>query len=98
MNCHKSLTVILGIAINTLIVISLLAFPYRITRVIIKIWAGIAIAGGGLGLLVNLFYLVSRGIEKIQVGSLIGFLLVFIIGAVVFNFWDKSTSPVKEKT
>lgn len=82
---------LLSLAFSVLVILGLIFFSYEVARIFVKVWSGVILIGGVLGLFANLLYVITGSFDQIQVQSLSKFVLSSIIGFIIFVYWDKTT-------
>ena len=85
---------IIHIMISILIII-LSKYSYMYFRLLIKLWAALLIFSGGMVLLSIVFYLLSGALNKISIEGNILSVINFVIGIILYRYFEKSVLPVK---
>lgn len=74
-----------------MVINAILFFNYDKAEIVIKLWAVIALIGGGLGLIsVALLFSIGRLEESVDLIKLIKHFIHILFGFVVFAFWSES--------
>ena len=82
------------LVLSFLVLISLL-FKTTITEIIVKVWSGLSVIGGTLGLISILMYLIANATEKIELPKLLIHTIHLSIGIIIFKYWDESVNEGK---
>ena len=86
----------IGLLIAVILLGSLFLFSYKTNRIIVKVWSGLIIATGALGLFSSFLFLILGNPEKVHLEIVLRRLLFLVFGYLVFYYWDKVTMA-KEK-
>ena len=88
-NCYVSLVHILFI---TIIMIGLLKLRLKRVELVVKIWSGIGIAAGALGVLsICVLLLIGRESESISMTKLIIHIFHLVLGVIIYSNFNRST-------
>ena len=92
----KALIPLIHISLGLAVLCSLWLFEMNISRSIVKIWAGIAIVGGALGLLsIGALLLINRLEGNFEMPQLISHLVHVGLGLLIYTSWDRSVEVHK---
>ena len=80
---------VIRLGLSLIIVIGILS-KAKFTEVVLKVWSGILIIGGVLGLISIFMYLIIGSFEKIEILKLFTHIFYIIIGYMISSFWNSS--------